>query len=90
VGRLVTAPDAGSPDTAELTGLIARAHEELVAKGFSDDLATAAIKRATSLALKLGEALTPEIRAQGTLDLLRAELASAERWAESYRASLAE
>lgn len=78
------------PDTVELAGLMARGHEELVAKGFSDDLATAAIKRAASTALRLGEALTPEIRAQGTLDLLRAELAGAERWAEGYRASLSE
>lgn len=86
----MSSPDAATPDTAELAGLIARAHEELVAKGFTDDLATAAIKRAVSTALKLGEALTPEIRAQGTLDLLRAELAGAERWAVGYRTSLAE
>jgi hypothetical protein len=84
-------PPAAPPPAAttdELARLVASKHAELSAKGFSDGVVNAALKRSMAMATELGDALSPEIREQGTLDLLRASLVDTEEWCSNYTASL--
>ncbi len=60
--------------------LAARKHD-LLARGYPPQVAEAAIKRARRTAESIVLPISPEIRGQAYLDILRSELAQAESWA---------
>lgn len=81
---------ASAQSTEEIARLIAAKHAELSAKGYPEGVVTAALKRSMAIAMSTGGELRPEIREQGTLDLLRADLEHTEAWCDSYQASMSQ
>lgn len=64
----------------EATALLARTEMELEAKGYSEGLAQAAVARARGIADYKTAKVSPGIRSQAFLDVLRDELTHCEKW----------